>query len=246
MTNRNYNFAALSSEEIKKEFEDFKQQQELLEPYTYLAMSAEGCLSVAYRSLGIEEFINKMYSEPIEVERMIDIFAENLYLRASEFARQDFGNLFFITDTIGYEEGLIFSETFLRKHWMPKIKQAIEPLKEKGVKVILHSKGNINNILDDLIEIGIDGIHPVDNTAKMDLGMIKKIYAKSLLLFGNIILLGQEDQSIIDQTQKNIQKAAYGGGFFIGSHSGIFDDVELTNVFTFFNAIKDYSPPKQS
>ena len=77
MTDRSHSFAVLSEEELKKEFDDFKEQQKIFEPYTYLAMSAEGCLSVAYRSLGIETFINEMYSAPIEVERMIDVFAEN-------------------------------------------------------------------------------------------------------------------------------------------------------------------------
>ena len=44
----------LEQEELDAEFEDFKEQQKLFEPYTYLAMSADGILSVAYTLAGTD------------------------------------------------------------------------------------------------------------------------------------------------------------------------------------------------
>ncbi|MFH2137612.1 MAG: uroporphyrinogen decarboxylase family protein [Candidatus Omnitrophota bacterium] len=239
-TSRKHHFHALSKDEIQKEFEDFQQQQKLFEPYTYLAMCAEGCLSVAYRSLGAENFCEKMYVEPIEIDRLIDIFAENLYVKANEFARRKLGKVFFINDDVGYEKGLIFSENFLQQHWFPRIKDAIVPLKQAGIKVVLHSEGDLRNIIDGLVEIGIDGIHPVDGLAGMNLGILKKLFAKSLLLFGNVCLSGQEEKDIIEQTKKCIQNAAFGGGYFIGTRDGMYDNIELPQIFTFFNTIRDF------
>jgi hypothetical protein len=233
----------LSNGELIAEFADFKQQQELFAPLTYLSMSVDGCLGIAYKTFGFEEFCKKMYVELIEIEKLIDICAENLYQRAMRFAEQDLGRLFFIKDDIAYDKGLIFSPNFLSQHWLPKIKKAIEPLKEKDVKVILHSKGNFTEYLDELIEAGFDGIHPIDPNAGMDIGLIKKKYAKSLLLFGNVDLRtadpsGGKDISL--RTRQCLQKASYNGGHFISSFHGITKDLKLQEVLAFFTAINDF------
>ncbi|MFH1063165.1 MAG: uroporphyrinogen decarboxylase family protein [Candidatus Omnitrophota bacterium] len=233
----------LTSSELIEEFDDFKQQQDLFAPLTYLAMAVDGCLSIAYKTLGFEDFCKKMYIELIEVEKLIDIFAENLYQRAIQFAARDSGPLFFIKDDIAYDKGLIFSTNFLSQHWLPKIKKAIEPLKEKDVKVILHSRGNFTEYIDDLIESGFDGIHPIDPNTGMDIGLIKKRYAKSLLLFGNVDLQTKDQSGAKDialRTRQCIQKASFDGGHFIGSFHGINKGLKLQEVLAFFAAINDF------
>ncbi|MBU0634100.1 MAG: hypothetical protein KKB82_00130 [Candidatus Omnitrophica bacterium] len=237
-------FAALTQEEVRGEFEEFKHQQKFFEPDTYLAMSCEGCLSFIYRRLGFENFCEKMYVDSMDLEKMMDICADNLYVRANEFARQNLGGIFFIMDDIAYNKGLIFSPRFLEQHWLPKIRNAISPLKRKNIKVILHSDGNLTDIIDKLIDIGIDGIHPVDEIAGMDIGVLKKKYAKTLLLFGNVDLYQLDPNDVAKQTRRCIEKASFGGGHFIGSSTGVIDDrVQLDNIFAFLSTINDYGKP---
>ncbi len=232
--------SVLSRQVIKGIFDDFQEQQVLFEPRTYLAMAAEGCLSIAYRSLGFEEFCKKMYVELIEVERLIEVFAENLYLQAQEFARRRLGDIFFVKDNIGYQKGLIFSSNFLEQQWLPRIKKAINPLKDENIKVILHSTGNITGFLDQLIDAGFDGIHPVDRSAGMDIAILKKNYAKTLLLFGNVELKDLDSEEIVQQTKKCIKDASYGGGYFISSCSGIDRKLNLKNTLSFFTSAHEY------
>ncbi len=231
----------LSNDELNEEMEDFRQQQRFFEPHTYLAMSAEGILSAAYKTLGYEEFCKKMYVELIEIERLIDIYAENLYQRALLFANADLGRIFFINDDIAYDKGLMFSKVFLEQQWLPRIQRSIEPLKEKGIKVILHSRGNITEILDSLINFGIDGIHPIDPLCGMNIGILKKTYAKNLLLFGNIDIAGYDDgQTIEEKTKRCIKNASFDGGHFIGSVKGIGQSLSLQEVFAYFTSLKEY------
>jgi len=231
----------LTPGELAAEFDDFKSQQAVFAPQTYLAMSADGCLSVAYKAMGYEEFCKKMYVELIEVEKLIEIFAENLYQRANEFADKNLGPIFFIKDDIAYDKGLIFSHNFLEQHWLPRIKNTISPLKKKGIKVILHSSGDLTTILDALIDAGISGIHPVDASSGMDIGLIKKQYASSLLLFGNVILTKDDtNEDIQGRTKDCIKKASYGGGHFIGSNNGVGRDLKLQNILSFFTAVKEF------
>ncbi|MFH1093755.1 MAG: uroporphyrinogen decarboxylase family protein [Candidatus Omnitrophota bacterium] len=231
----------LSRNELNEELEDFAQQQGLFAPHTYLAMSAEGILSVAYKTLGYEEFCKRMYVELIQIERLIDIFAENLYQRALLFADADLGPIFFIKDDIAYDKGLMFSKLFLEQQWLPRIQKSIEPLKQKGVKVILHSRGNIIDIVDQLIDSGIDGIHPIDPLCRMDIGILKKTYAKNLILFGNIDVAAFDTvQAIEEKTKKCIKNASFDGGHFLGSVKGIGKSLNLQEVFAFFTSLKEY------
>ncbi|MCG2712500.1 MAG: uroporphyrinogen decarboxylase family protein [Candidatus Omnitrophica bacterium] len=238
---RKLKIEVLSDNELNEEMEDFRQQQGLFAPHTYLAMSAEGILSVAYKMFGYEEFCKKMYVELIQIERLIDIYAENLYQRALRFADADLGPLFFINDDIAYDKGLMFSKVFLVQHWLPRIQRSIEPLKDKGIKVILHSRGNITGILDELINLGIDGIHPIDPLCGMNIGILKKTYAKNLLLFGNIDISGYNSVQVIEEkTKKCINNASFNGGHFIGSVKGIGKSLSLQEVFTYFTSLNEY------
>ena len=41
-------------------------------------------------------------------------------------------------------------------------------------------------MLDDLIDAGIDALNPIETTAGMDMGLIRKRYGKNLALVGNV------------------------------------------------------------
>ena len=225
---------------LEKEFIDYQKQKARFEPHTYLAMSSEGCLDVSRRNMGNENFSQKLYSDPLDIERVMEIFAENLFQRASMFAEHDPGPVFFILDDISNFSGMRISLRFLREQWLPKLQNAIIPLKDKGVKVVLHSRGDLCDLIPDLIEAGVDGIHPVDPNAGMNIGIIKKNYARSLLLFGNVDIYNKKTpKQIYADTKKCMELASFGGGHFIGSCYGINDTLELKQVFSFFSAIKE-------
>jgi len=236
---RRQRYAAVTKEELDDEFNDYKRQQKMFEPHTYLAMAVDGCLSIVYHNLGFEEFTKKMYTELIEIDRLIDVYAENIYVRAQEFARRESGEVFFIKDDIGFEKGLIFSLGFLQQHWLPRLEKAIEPLKEKNIKVVLHSAGNISEIIPSLISAGIDGIHPIDREAGMDAAALKKNFNNDLLLFGNISLVNRDNENIRDQIQNHIKNTSVNGGYCMGSCSGITKDVPFQAALSFFSAIKE-------
>ena len=233
----------IEKDSLTAEFNEYESQQKVFHPYTYLAMMSEGCLSVAYNSLGFEEFCKKMYVELIEIEKLIDICAENLRQKADYFASRDLGPVFFVRDDIAFGEKLLFSKAFLDQHWVPRINQAIEALKRKQIKVILHSQGNITDYLDGVVSAGFDGIHPVDPRSGMDINMIRNRYARSLILFGNVDLISAgsaEKKDIVARTKKCIHSLSGNGGHFIGSAHGINKQVKLQDALSFFANIREF------
>ena len=60
------------------------------------------------------------------------------------------------TDICG-KNGPMVSPEFLRRHYFPHVRRAIEPLFDAGFRTVWHSDGIITPLLDDLIACGVSG-----------------------------------------------------------------------------------------
>jgi len=89
-------------------------------------------------------------------------------------------------DDMGYKHNQFFSLKTYRELLKPIQKRAIEWAHAKGVKVCLHSCGDINPFVPELIEIGLDCLNPLEVKAGMDPISLKKQYGDQLVLHGGI------------------------------------------------------------
>lgn len=110
--------------------------------------------------------------------------------------------------------------------------------------VLFHSDGNLWQIMDDLLDAGIDGLNPLEPLAGMELKPLKKRYGNRLILVGGIdcsqlLPLGTPEE-IRQAVQRAMQVAAPGGGLFIGSSSEINPATPLENVLAFYSACHEY------
>ena len=78
------------------------------------------------------------------------------------------------------------SPTHLREFFIPPFRKLVQGLKSLGKPVIMHNDGQIWDVLDDLVDTGINGFHPVERAAGMDLAKVKQRYAGRLCPIGNV------------------------------------------------------------
>lgn len=221
-----------------------RREQERFAPYT-MFVPPTGCgFHAAYGLMGQQRFAYAIYDAPEEVDALLELEGENAYRFAKVAAEENLCPLHFIGDDIAYKNGLLFSPAFLRRTFIPMLRRCIEPLHEAGIKVIFHSDGNLWQIMDDLLEAGIDGLNPLEPIASMELEPLKKRYGDRLILVGGIdcsqlLPLGTPDD-IRQEVQRAMQVAAPGGGFFIGSSSEVNPATPLENVLAFYEACHEY------
>lgn len=67
-----------------------------------------------------------------------------------------------IPEDLGAEKSMIISKDMFCKFIKPSYVKLIEPCKKSGTLVSIHSDGYILDIIDDLVEIGMDIINPQD------------------------------------------------------------------------------------
>ena len=117
-------------------------------------------------------------------------WAEARHRRSLRFiphmARPDRCPIEFLDADIGYKTGLLVSPNFLRETgWFRRIAELASAYHAAGIKLILHSDGDLRSILPDLVQTGIDGLNPIETSAGMTLKQVRE-FAPSLLLVGGI------------------------------------------------------------
>lgn len=131
-------------------------------------------------------------------------------------------------DDMGYKGTQFFSLDLYREVLKPYHKRAIEWAHAKGVKAHLHSCGNVNPIIPELIEIGLDALNPLEVKAGMDPVHLKKTVGGQLVLHGgvNAVLWDHPDQ-IRAEMERVIPVLKQGGGYIFSSDHSVPSSVSL-------------------
>lgn len=190
---------------------------------------------------GMQNYFIKMYENP-EVVREVTKRIVNFYVEANDkfFAGLgDRADVMFFGNDFGTQLDLFISPEKFREFVMPYFVRLIEVGKKYGKKVMLHSCGSIYRIIPDLIEAGVDILHPIQALAS---GMS----AKDLVQFKDkLSFVGGIDAQtlIVNATPKEITaevkrvKEILGPGIVISlSHEEILPNVPADNVLALARA----------
>lgn len=133
-------------------------------------------------------------------------------------------------DDMGYKHNQFFSLRTYRELLKPVHKRAAEWAHAKGAKVRLHSCGDVNPFIPELIEIGIDGLNPLEVKAGMDPIHIKQTYGERLLLHGGInAVLWDDKERIEEEMRRVIPVVKANGGYIFSSDHSVPSSVSLEN-----------------
>ena len=119
---------------------------------------------------------------------LLDWFTERSCNVGREFARAGV-DIFGLGDDVGMQTGMLLSVPMWRQHLKPRLAKVIAAIREasgdRKVYVHYHSDGNIMPIVEELIEIGVDILNPVQPEC-MDAGELTRRHAKQLGLSGMV------------------------------------------------------------
>jgi len=74
-------------------------------------------------------------------------------------------------DDLGNQRGMMISPQLYRKYFKERQREYIRMVKDHGAKIFYHSCGGITDIVEDLVEIGVDILDPLQlNAMKLSAG----------------------------------------------------------------------------
>jgi len=113
-------------------------------------------------------------------------------------------------------------------------------------KVFFHTDGDVFDLIDDFVEIGIDILNPIQTAAgKMaDLAGLKQRYGKNLVLCGAVdtqrVLPYGTPETVRQEVRRVLEILAPGGGYMLASVHTIMDEVPPENILAMVDAAAEF------
>lgn len=180
-------------------------------------------------TVGTERFLCALVEQP---EWCMDMFGHCLDLGLAMLdAVWDQGYRFDCVswlDDMGYKGHQFFSVQTYRDLLKPFHNRAIDWAHAKGIKAHLHSCGDVNPFVPELIEIGLDALNPLEVKAGMDPVHLKRTYGRDLVLHGGInAVLWTDPQAIQAEIERVLPVLKESGGYIFSSDHSVPSSVSL-------------------
>ena len=193
--------------------------------------------------LGPDEYYKAIVTNPDFVDRVQEIVL-NYNLKYINNCMELGADVLSISGDWAMTKGPFVSPKHNARFLTPPLKKEVEVAHRFGKPAFKHTDGNISKIFDLIIETGIDGIHPIDPMAGMDLGEAKEKYGKKVCIMGNVncgpTLSWKSVEEVRQEVKECIKKAGYGGGYICMSSNSIHSGVNPENYVAMVKAIREY------
>jgi len=139
----------------------------------------------------------------------------------------------------GLQRGLIMGLRLWGKFLKPRLRVLYTAIQQKGFRVMIHSCGDIAELMPDLIELGVEVVHPVQPEA-MDVNFLQREYGRDISFYGalgsqsTLVYGGPED--IVGEARNRLA-IFKDGGYILGPAGAIPTDARPETVI----ALTDYA-----
>jgi len=155
----------------------------------------------------------------------------------------DYVQIVCLGDDYGMQDRMLISPRMFRETIKPRVKELYSFIKRKAkVKIFHHSCGSIRPILNDLADMGVDILNPVQPRAKdMVSEEIKKEHGDKLCFHGGVdiqhVLPKGSPGDVEEEVKKRIKAFAPGGGYIAAPAHNIQPDVPPQNILALYKAV---------
>lgn len=174
-----------------------------------------------------QDFLAGLLLEPELVERLLARLGD-WNLRAARHMLEAGVDCVGFCDDLGSSTSLLISPALYRRFFLPWHAALADTVHGAGGVLHMHSHGNINAILDDVVAAGIDMLNPLDRTDGMDLAAIRERYPRLTLVGGGIdkFLYDRPLDEIAAGLRRSVEVCGRQGRFLFMDPGGIPEDID--------------------
>ena len=193
-----------------------------------------GLKQMAIKSIREPELLNDI------LEQLTRITVHTVDLAAAHPAT---GAIFYGED-MGSSAGTLLSPKFLKKYVIPRIKRIADACHKNGKLFLLHSCGQIEGVMDDLIDVvGIDAKHSFQDNVEPVEQFYNKYHDKVAVLGGvdmNLMSSGSMEE-VKKRTRQILEACALGGGYCMGSANSLANFVKIENYYAMLDETRKWN-----
>lgn len=193
----------------------------------------------AWTMRGLENLLADFYEHPEFVHRLLHAIADYNLVQVKKACSLEIDAVYF-GDDWGAQHGLQMGPKLWKEFIYPELKRMYEAVHREGKYVFIHSCGDVDELFDDLISIGVNCFNPFQPEV-MDVELLLKKYRGRLSFFGGLstqyLLPFSTPEEIRRQTQKLLLLGKEGSYIFAPAHA-VEGDVPLENILAFLEEAK--------
>ena len=192
---------------------------------------------------GMNDLLADFLLEPENVMRLTNA-VRDYHLKVIKGYGEAGADAFYTSDDMGTQNSLFFSPQVFRKFLKPAYAALISEAHSHGMTFWLHTCGNVTEIMEDLIEIGLDVIHPIQPYA-MDTKATVKAFGGRISFMPGIdvqhLLPHCSSDEVVAGTKELIDTfRSKDGGMIFSLSNAIHTDVSLENIKAFMQTAYEY------
>lgn len=188
--------------------------------------------------MGLEGLSLALADDPDLVARMFETVGRFQSRVFENMLRFECVGAIWHADDIAFSTQLMVSPRLLRAHLFPWYKEMNRVAHARGRLAVYHSDGALQEVMEDIIGCGFDGLNPIEPKA-MDINEVKRAYGSRIAIIGNIdlgyTLTRGTPAEVRAEVRQRIHDLAPGGGYAVSSSNSIPEYVPLAN----FNAMRE-------
>jgi 5-methyltetrahydrofolate--homocysteine methyltransferase len=192
--------------------------------------------------IGLTDAMKMCYEQRDLVEEMLDVSAD-YYARLVKAAIADGLDIVYMADDFAWKEGLFVPPQLFKEMWVPRAQRVIEPALSAGVPAFFHSDGKVDDAVDWLIDMGFEGLNPLDPYG-IDYRDYKRRYGDRIALIGNIDvefpLVHGTPEDVDKDVKEHMSILKTGGRYIAASSHSVTNFVPHENFIAMLNAIHRY------
>ncbi|MCL1909625.1 MAG: hypothetical protein FWG05_01680 [Kiritimatiellaeota bacterium] len=198
----------------------------------------------AWQIRGIDEFMTDMYERPDIVDCLLDRFLA-MRVKQVECHAEAGTDLIKLGDDIAMQTGMMMSPEIWREFFKPRMARIIAAAKriKPDIHILYHSDGDPSKIFDELIEIGVTVLNPIQPEC-VDPAEVKKRWGGKVAFWGAIGLqhtmpFGTPDD-VRAEVRLRMETIGKGGGFIIGPSHVLAPEIPWANIKALHEAVAEY------
>ena len=196
------------------------------------------CASPVILSVGLENIAYFYADEDDTLFKTVEMYAEWSRRLNANLSEMDF-DFFWAFDDIAYSSGMLVSPAMFKEIFKDGMKRAASAITKPW---IFHSDGDYRLILDDILDLGASGIHPIEK-ASMDTRWLKENYGNKLCLVGNVdieTLTNGTEAETDEEVRRCIDTLGKDGRYILSDSNSVPDGVKPENALAMAGAVEKY------
>ncbi|MCK9265977.1 hypothetical protein M0P98_03710 [bacterium] len=191
-----------------------------------------------------EQILIAMAEDPDWIKEMLTTLSELAVVTADLMLNNGFKfDALFNYNDMGYRNGLLFSpETYKKTHYDADL-LLYEYFHSKGMKTILHSCGDVTEIIPTLIEVGLDCIQPLEVKSGINMLALKEKFGDRLSFMGGIdvrVMSDSDPKKIEEEIKRKFEIVKSNGGYIYHSDHSIPKNVSFQQYCRVIELVKQY------